>query len=340
MSSPEEIRIAYAEMESIFREILLKHSFTEAKAAMCAHIFADNSLDGVYTHGVNRFARFVQMVVQKHVLPDKEPTKTSGFGGMEQWNGNLGPGPSNAIFCTERAMQLADENGIGCVALANTNHWMRGGTYGWKAAKEGHAFICWTNTIANMPAWGAKDSRLGNNPLIIAIPHNNEAIVLDMAISQFSYGGMEKFAMQQKTLPVPGGYDETGQMTSDPQKILETKRSLPIGYWKGSGLSLLLDLLATILSGGKSTFQITGQKVETSLSQVFISIKLSSLYNLSSIHSVINGIIGDYHNATPDITSEKMLYPGERVLHTRKENTKNGIPVNISVWNEILALIR
>lgn len=338
MSSSGEIRVAFTDMENIFHNILLRHSFNEAKAEICARIFTDNSLDGVYTHGVNRFPRFIQMVVEKHVLPDQDPSKINAYGGMEQWNGNLGPGPSNAVFCTERVIQLADENGIGCVALGNTNHWMRGGTYGWKAAKEGYAFICWTNTIANMPAWGAKDSRLGNNPLIIALPHNKEAIVLDMAISQFSYGAMEKFAMQQKTLPVAGGYDETGQMITDPQKVLETQRSLPIGYWKGSGLALLLDLLATVLSGGKSTFEITAQKTESAVSQVFIAIKLSSLQNSSAINSVINSIIKDYHSSEPDDTSNNILYPGERVLQTRKENSENGIPVNTDVWNEILAL--
>lgn len=338
MSPSNEIRVSHVDMKNIFRNVLLKYSFNESKARECAGIFADNSLDGVYTHGVNRFSRFIQMVVEETVLPDKDPSKISSFGGMEQWNGNLGSGPSNAIFCTERALQLANQNGIGCVALGNTNHWMRAGTYGWKAAKEGYAFICWTNTIANMPAWGAKDSHLGNNPLVIAIPHNDDAIVLDMAISQFSFGVMEKLAMQQKTLPVAGGYDETGQMTTDPQTILETKRSFPIGYWKGSGLALLLDLLATILSGGKSTFEITAQKTEAAVSQVFIAIKLSSLPNSSLINSVINSIIKDYHSAEPDNTSNNILYPGERVLQTRKENLEIGIPVNITVWNEILAL--
>lgn len=338
MSSINETRVAYADMEKVFHDILRRHSFNEAKAAMCAQIFADNSLDGVYTHGVNRFPRFIQMTDQKHVLPDKDPSIINAFKGMEQWNGNLGPGPSNAVFCTERALQLADENGIGCVALGNTNHWMRGGTYGWKAAKKGYAFICWTNTIANMPAWGAKASHLGNNPLIMALPYNDEAIVLDMAVSQFSYGAMEKFAMQQKDLPVKGGYDETGQMTTDPQKVLETQRSLPIGYWKGSGLALLLDLLATILSGGKATFEITAQKTESAVSQVFIAIKLSFLQNSPAINSVISSVINDYHSAEPDDTSNPILYPGERVLQTRKENKENGIPVNIDVWNEILAL--
>lgn len=339
MALPGEIRIDRIEMEKIFHQILLTHSFSESKGALCAQIFTENSLDGVYTHGVNRFSRFVKMVMERFILPDNEPTKTAGFAGMEQWDGNLGPGPTNAIFCTQRAMQLAAENGIGCVALANTNHWMRGGTYGWKAAREGYAFICFTNTIANMPAWSAKESRLGNNPLIIAIPHNNEAVVLDMALSQYSYGAMEKFGMEQKPLPVPGGYDEAGNVTTNAQEILQTKRALPIGYWKGSGLALLLDLLATILSGGKSTFQITEQKVESGVSQVFIAINLSSLYNFSAVNNVIKGILEDYNNAEKSNLGT-ILTPGERVLKTRKENSQNGIPVNVDVWEEILALLK
>ena len=338
MSAPAEIRVNRAEMETVFQKILVHHSFDAAKAELCAQIFTENSLDGVYTHGVNRFPRFVKMVEDNSVLPGKEPTKVSGFGGMEQWDGNLGPGPSNAISCTERAMQLADENGIGCVALANTNHWMRGGTYGWKAAKRGYAFICWTNTIANMPAWGAKDNHLGNNPIIMAIPKDDEAIVLDMAVSQFSFGAMEKFTMENRSLPVPGGYNEAGQMTTNPAEILQTQRSLPIGYWKGSGLSLLLDLLATVLSGGKSTCQISANKVESALSQVFIAIKLSSLSNSLAINSIINGIIADYHSSMPDGSFNKIFYPGERVLLTRKDNTENGIPVNRQVWDTIIKL--
>ena len=69
-----------------------------------------------------------------------------------------------------RAISIAKENGIGCVVLKNTNHWMRGGTYGWQAADAGCIGICFTNTIANMPPWGGKEPKLGNNPLVIAVP--------------------------------------------------------------------------------------------------------------------------------------------------------------------------
>ena len=108
-----------------------------------------------------------------------------------QWDGQSGVGVLNAMMCTERAMTLASKFGMGCVALANTNHWMRAGAYGRKAANAGFAFIGWTNTNSNTPAWGAVDARLGNNPLIMAVPYGSDAIVLDMAMSQYSYGALD-----------------------------------------------------------------------------------------------------------------------------------------------------
>lgn len=331
----DEIRIDYNELKSTFQRILSNLSFTDVKAEACATVFANNSLDGVYTHGVNRFPRFVQNVKDGIVIADNEPIKVGGTNALEQWDGQLGPGPLNAITCTDRAIELAKLNGIGCVALANTNHWMRGGAYAWQAAKKGMAFICWTNTIANMPAWGAFDSRLGNNPLIMGVPFNDEAIVLDMAISQFSYGAMEKLAMKNQHLEVPGGFNEQGDMTTDPAEILKTNRSLPVGYWKGSGLSLLLDILSAVLSGGKSTFQVSEQKSESALSQVFIAIDLQSLQNFPSINNILNNIIADYHAAAPDGSGKAILFPGERVVQTRKENLIKGIPVNAKIWEQI-----
>ena len=69
-------------------------------------------------------------------------------------------------------------------------------------------FICWTNTCQNMPAWGASDPRIGNNPLVVSVPWNNEAIVLDFAMSQYSYGKLESYKRAGKQLPFPGGFNK------------------------------------------------------------------------------------------------------------------------------------
>jgi 3-dehydro-L-gulonate 2-dehydrogenase len=333
-----KISISYEEMLQVFRQVLLRNGFSESKADTCARIFAGNSLDGIYSHGINRFPRFIDYTRRGYVRADAEPVLVNNAGAMEQWDGELGPGPLNAVFCTNRAMQLAGDYGIGCIAIANTNHWMRGGTYGWQAAEEGFAFIGWTNTEANMPAWGAKDSRLGNNPLVLALPYNSEAIVLDFAMTQYSYGKMEAAQMEGSVLPYPGGFDVDGNLTQQPGEILQSRRALPIGYWKGAGLSLLLDLLATVLSAGLSTRKLSQNEAEYGVSQVFIAFSLEKLGNFPSIERTISEIISDYKNSLPEHSSSEIRYPGERVLLTRKNNMVNGIPVLESIWKKILEM--
>jgi 3-dehydro-L-gulonate 2-dehydrogenase len=333
------LNISADKMQKTLYNILLKHNFSKKRATECATIFTQNSVDGIYTHGINRFPRFVQYIQKGYVKPDAKPTLSHRFGGIEQWNGNLGAGPSNAIFATERAMKLAKKYGIGCVALANTNHWMRGGAYGWQAAKAGFTFMGWTNTIANMPAWGATNPKLGNNPLVFATPYGEEAIVLDMAMSQYSFGAMELAVLKNEKLSVAGGYDKDGNLTNEPDLVLESWRALPIGFWKGAGLSFLLDVLSAILSNGLATHEITKQPAEIGSSQIFIAIDMSRLGNYSSISTTIDGIIQDYKTSIPVKEQGKISYPGERVLDTRHKNNEEGIPVLESVWQEVLSFL-
>ena len=303
------IKISPEEIQSEFYKILLKYGFKKRKALQCSEIFTQNSVDGVYTHGVNRFPKFVQYIKDGWINVNAVPSLKSSVGAIEQWDGNLGPGILNALHATDRCMNLAQKNGIGCVALSNTSHWMRGGFYGRKAAKKGFVFIAWTNTIANMPAWNAIDNRLGNNPLVIALPYKDDVIALDMAMSQFSFGAMELKALKNEKLQVFGGYNKKGKLTDDPSEIIESKRPLPIGYWKGAGLALLLDILAAVLAGGLSTYEISRQKAECAVSQVFICIDLKKLNNYSLIASTVNNIINDYLQSSP-VNKKKNYLPG------------------------------
>lgn len=329
------MRIPFETMQTVFSTVLLKEGFTEQKALQCATIFAENSLDGVYSHGLNRFPTFVEMIRLNLVKADAEPTLEDRNGIIEQWNGNLGPGVLNAQYCMYRAVALAKENGLGCVALRNTNHWMRAGAYGWQAANQGCIGICFTNTIAIMPAWGGTDSRLGNNPLVIAVPRKNGHVVLDMAMSQYSVGKLMQYSANNEELPLPGGYDQYGNLSTHAADIIQSKRILPIGFWKGSGLSLMLDLLTTILSQGHSTKEISKNEKEYGVSQVFISISPANTEISERLTEQVIAFTKDSQLVEP---SAPVNYPGENTLKTRIRNLKEGIPVNEEIWNKVLAL--
>ena len=229
------LRIKYEELLKEFERVLISRGFNEKNALDAATVFAQNSLDGIYSHGINRFPRVVEYLDKGEINPDVVATCEMSMGAIERWEGHRGFGPLNAKQAMDRAIELARQYGIGMVALGNSNHWMRGGSYGWQAANAGCIGICWSNTMPNMPAWGGKDRKIGNNPLILSVPKSNgDHVVVDCAVSQFSYGKIEEARLKGQKLPVPGGYDEDGNLTTDPGAIEKTWRVLPMGYWKGS----------------------------------------------------------------------------------------------------------
>ena len=331
MMTEPAIRIPFDEIQSLLADILRRYGFDSGKSQQLASIFAENSLEGKDSHGLNRFPSFLDTVQKGVVKPDAIPYKVKSFQAIEQWDGDLGSGPLNALVCTDRAIELAKGFGIGCVALRNTNHWMRGGTYGWHAAEAGYLFICWSNTKPNMPAWGSSESRLGNNPLIVAVPGKEGPVVLDMAMSQYSYGTLEVKSREKEKLSYEGGFDSTGNLTKDPDEIIASGRPLPAGLWKGAGLAQVLDLLAAVLSEGRSTREIGENEVEYGLSQVFIAIKPGYSGQSGNLSHIVDTIITDFHKSVT-LGDHHIYYPGEKSQNTRKYNLKYGIPVDHHLW--------
>jgi 3-dehydro-L-gulonate 2-dehydrogenase len=330
---PEETMV-----DTLFR-ILSGLGFSESRARSLSGIFTENSLDGVVSHGLNRFPDFVEKVKGGHIDINAAPSQIFAINAFERWDGNRGPGPLNALFAMDRAMALADDHGIGCVALQNTNHWMRGGTYGFRAAEKGYLSISFTNTTPVIPPWGGTERRLGNNPLIVAVPREAGPVVLDMALSQFSMGRQQTASIRGERLPVPGGYDEKGNLTDDPDVLRRSNRPLPIGYWKGSGLSLVLDLTAMLLTGGKGTRELESAGVESGISQVFIAWDLGRITPAADREAVVAAALEHMKSSPPVDGHTEIRYPGERARATRAENLEKGILTDEPVWRQVRSLL-
>jgi 3-dehydro-L-gulonate 2-dehydrogenase len=323
-----------------FYRVLATVGYTDERAKLCARLFAENQRDGVYSHGLNRFPGFVTGLKSKQIDFRAKPEKVESFGAIERWDGKMGVGLVNAHICMQRAVEIAEVHSIGCVGLSNTNHWMRGGAYGLQAAEAGYIGICWTNTTRLMPPWGSAEKKIGNNPLAIAIPRDEGHILLDMAMSQYSNGKLEVLRLQDKQLPLPGGYDTKGDLTVEPAEILDSQRALPIGYWKGSGLALVLDTMASVISGGQATHQIGKQKSEYAVSQVFIAINATGMMGQNILNETVEAIINDFHTATPLDENENVRYPGEGMLRTRQESLEKGVLVDAAQWQALLEMDR
>ena len=331
------LRVPFEDLRSALEQAMRRLGLAPDRARLCAQLFAETTRDGVYSHGLNRFPRFRAMVENGSIDVNATPTLTAAFGSIERWNGHRGIGNLNALSSMQRAIELTRKHGIGAVALANSNHWMRGGAFGWQAANEGVFAICWSNTLPNVPAWGATTPTIGNNPLILAVPRaNGQHVVIDMAMSQFSYGALASYAKRGQPLPVPGGYDSAGHLTEDAAAIEASQRALPIGYWKGSGLALVLDMIGAMLSGGLATHELGLDPLrEAGQSQIFLAIDPSNLATAEELTRIADGVLDHLRQATPVDPAHPIRYPGEQTLHLREENLRLGVPVDPDIWRQI-----
>lgn len=333
------MRVPYDTMVNEFKRVLEKKGFQKERAEAAAVIFAQNSLAGVASHGLNRFPRVVEYLEKGEIDPDITAECELQLGALERWNGHRGFGPLNAKLAMDRACELAKQYGVGIVALGNNNHWMRGGSYGFQAADQGCIGICWSNTCPNMPAWGGRDRKIGNNPIIFAVPRSNgQHVVIDCAVSQFSYGKIEDCRLKGVQLPVPGGYDTNGNLTTDPAEIEKTWRVLPMGYWKGSGISIALDLIATVLTNGNSVQQIGTFGDEVGLTQIMIAIDPAKANGVELTDGIVDRIVADIQSSEPAVEGGKVLYPGEPESLAIQDNLANGIPVIEEKWEQVLAM--
>jgi 3-dehydro-L-gulonate 2-dehydrogenase len=150
---------------------------------------------------------------------------------------------------------------------------------------------------------------------------------------------IERMAKEEKILPVPGGYDVNGNLTSDAKLLWESQHVLPIGFWKGSGLSIMLDMLAAILSQGNSTYEIGRLPAEFSISQIFIAFDTQKISDGSYTEQLVQDTVSYIKSSAPLQDNGKIYYPNERSIATRNENLEKGIPVDATYWNTVLSYL-
>lgn len=334
------IRVPYETVKSTVTQAFLNLGLSQEKAEKCAEIHTESSLEGIESHGLNRVPRFAEYVQKGWVDINAEPELVGAKGAVENYDGHLGIGTLNATFCMDRAVALAKEHGIGCVALKNTTHWMRGGSYAWQAAQAGFIGISWTNTESCMPMWGSKVPGVGNNPFCIAIPRKSGPIVLDMAMSQYAYGKLGVYRLAGKQLPFPGGFDKDGNLTSDPGAIEASGRILPTGYWKGSGMAIALDLAAAAMANGKTGADLDreGQGSCTGCCQIFIAYDPYLFGEEEEIQAKFDDRVAAADATTPEKEGSHVTCPGERTAATRARNLAEGVVVDEQVWQQCLDL--
>lgn len=184
---------------------------------------------------------------------EKLPSKYKAF---ERWNCNRKLGQAVAWEAMETCMKLADEYGVGCVAVDNAFHYLWGGGYVMEAAKRGYvAYTCCPAALTEVVPFGGKAATLGTNPHSWGLPTQDAIgfpVVVDWATSVVAMGRVQQLKREGKSLPSGAGVDKDGNYTTDPNEVAAL---VPFGAHKGYGLALIDELYAAFTGGSTPTIR-------------------------------------------------------------------------------------
>jgi LDH2 family malate/lactate/ureidoglycolate dehydrogenase len=243
--------IAGGAIEELVHAALIKVGLPDQDARRVAELMAEADLTGADAHGVFRLPQYVQRIEAGGInpRPDIKVTRTAPATALV--DGDNGMGHLVMAKATETAIALARETGVAWVGAHHSNHAGPASLYA--AMPVHHNMIGLYSAVASsnhMAIWGGVEAMLGTNPLAVGVPAGEEpAVILDIATTVVSYGTIKNQALQGKDFP-------EGWMVNkkDGTPLTDSKRSaegllLPIGGYKGSGLALILGLLAGTLNG-------------------------------------------------------------------------------------------
>jgi LDH2 family malate/lactate/ureidoglycolate dehydrogenase len=325
-------------------EILALLGEERENARIAADSMVGADMRGVTTHGVNLLRMVSQRVAAKMLdLPTRiEVLKKDGATAI--LNGNNGLGQVAAHHGVRAGVERARHAGIGMAVVRNTNNIGALGYYTSRAAAvDGVVSILMTNGNPSVAPFGSADPFFGTNPLSIAVPSTGgRSLVLDMSASVVARGKIRLAATRGESIPPGWACDETGEPTTDPKRALKGSL-LPLGGPKGSGLAMMIDILAGVLSGSsysrrlKSFHELEGA---TGVGVCFIAIDISRFMDPGRFVEIIGEYVGEMKGLRKRPGVNDILVPGEVELLKEEESRRSGIEVPQSVatsMNEMLA---
>jgi uncharacterized oxidoreductase len=326
-----------------FVETIIAISGSEAPEAreVASHLVEAN-LKGHDSHGVGMIPTYMRNLREGHLVPNKHAVLVSEAGPIAVFDGQMGYGQVIARETTLWAIAKAKSAGAGIFALRNTHHVARVGTYGELAADAGLVSIHFVNVMiapGRVAPFGGMTGRFGTDPVCITFP-GDPPVVLDFATSRVAAGKLRVALNEGKTLPPGHLIDAQGQEATDPAVFFrENGAMLTFGEHKGSGLALACELLAGVLTGGGAMQQgIPNHGVKNGMFSIVLD--PARFGDTAWMTREREALIGWVKSSPPRPGVEEVLIAGEPERKSRARRLKDGIPIDATTWNELVAAAR
>jgi len=335
--SDHEVVVDCRDLEAFAVEILTAADVQSSVAAQWSAALVWADLRGVESHGVSRLPQYVAALRTGEINAAPQ-WSTWGDGAVAILDADRAPGVSAMLHGIDTAMDIAERLHIGWCSIRNMGH---GGAIGYIAelgARRGMAIIAISASIPTMAYHGTNVPALGTNPLAIAFPTASDPLVLDMSTATAAYGKILLARAAGLSVPAGWGLDSKGAQTTDPNAIMTL---LPVGGTKGSGLSLMMECLASVMTGNAlvaRALEDPAHGVAPVFNAVVVAIEIGAFGEQGVIREDAERLRREVHRLPAAVGVEEILLPGERGQRLLIQRRSAGIPIVRGTWQKLMAL--
>ncbi len=351
--SKDYVRVEWTSLREFVSQCLQKLGVPKWDSDVVADVLVMADLMGIPSHGVQRLRRYVDGLRAGTINPIPNIRVEVEFGALAVIDGDRGLGQAVAIRGTEIAIEKASKFGISLVLIKNSNHFGIAGYYSLKIAENNMIGITISNSRPLVAYVNTIGRSIGSNPIAIAIPRKNPPpILFDAATSVVPIGKIELYAKIGKDVPCGWAIDALGRdLCGDAKKVLEEilrgGALLPLGGLfeitgghKGSGLSLVIDIIAGVLSGASWGLHV-GYSVgikPANVGHAIAAIDISKITPLEVFLDRVERYINEIKNLPKHPKADRVWIPGEKAWLTMQTRKTIGIPIHREILKELQEL--
>lgn len=343
-------RISREQLYAFSVAVLKKLGCDEVRSSIVSDVCLEADMRGISSHGIARLPRYRDHIQQGLIDPKAEPELLFKTGVSAVYDGHHGVGHYVSKIVCEKAVELAQKNGMGISVVRNSNHYGIAGYWAEQMMKNEMIGISSSNTAPLVVPTFGRQAILGTNPIAIAIPsYYSSPIMLDMATSVVSRGKLEVYSRNLQPIPHGWAVDAQGKPTDDPSEVLENVKnhtgggivplggeSTQFGGHKGFGLAFIVELLTAGLSMGTSSLHT--YKKHGNISHFFMAIRLDLFGDSDTLLQHMQQIAMEIKQSEPSIDKSEILIHNELEYKNREDALKEGIKMDIPTYQKLQSL--
>lgn len=328
--------IAVADLTAFAAHLLEAGGYAADAARQTADLLVWANARGVDSHGVLRIPRYLEMVQLGQLNGKAQPKIVSEFGATAVLDGNLCAGAVGMNLAMARAIAAAGTFGIGWCSARNITHAGAVGFFAEAATRADHIGIVMTASKPLMSYIGAKAEGVSTNPIAIAAPMpDGPPIVLDMSTSAAALGKVMAAKDAGRSIPVGWGVDASGADTTDPKAV---KFLLPMAGAKGAGLSLMIEVLSSVLVGNPLISTALAGFAKGSFNGLAIALNIKAFGDVATFHQGMAELAAAIKALPRAEGVAEILLPGERGYGAANAAARTGITLEAATARKLVEL--